>query len=501
MIESIMEALNLVFQLDNFVWVMFGVGFGMLMGAIPGLSGSIAIVLLLPFTFYLEPIAGIAMLMGLSKGDGFGGSIAAILFNIPGTPHAYITTLDGYPLAKKGKAGKALDTALKASCTADVSSDLILIFLAAPVAAMALHIGPPEYTAIILFSLVLIALAASEDPMRGLIATGFGLLVSSVGLDPEEGTERLMFGVLELADGISLMPLAIGAMALSEIFRQTEKTAANVRNNQKPEACIAVNTGKKEDEYLTWAEYKKLFPTIMRSTGIGSAIGILPGIGTTVASYLSYITAKRRSPQPEKFGTGVLEGIAAAEAGNNAVNGPNLVPLVTLGIPGNLAAALILGGFMIKGLTPGPMFMDQQAPLLYALFAVLLISNAFTFIFGKIAIRFAHKFTAIPPHILYACILPLCSLGAYISHGQSFDLLVLFISCIVGYIFIKTKIPLPVFLVAYMLGSLFEHKLHQTLLLSDGDFTVFLTRPISAFFVALTAISVVYLLYKKRVHK
>lgn len=498
MIDHLLEGMAMVLQFENLIWAMFGVGFGMLLGCIPGLSGNIAITLLLPFTFYLGPIAGIAMLMGLSKGDGFGGSIPAILFNIPGTPHAVITSLDGYPLTKQGKGGKALAVALAASCTADVTSDLILIFLAAPVAAMALKIGPPEYTMIILFSLVLIALAASEDPLRGLVATGLGLMVSTIGLDPETGSQRLTFGMLELADGVSLMPLAIGLLALSELFRQVEITFGKMFRGEALDDRVAVKTGIRSDERITWQEYKRIFPTIMRSTAIGSAIGILPGIGTTVASYLSYVLAKRRSPHPEKFGTGVIEGVAAAEAGNNAVNGPNLVPLVTLGIPGNLAAALILGGFMIKGLTPGPMFMERQAPLLYALFTVLLLSNCFTYIFGRIAIRYAHRLTAIRPNILYATILPVCALGCFAANSEIFDFKVMFVSCLAGYAFIRLKFNLPVFLVAFLLGEMFEHKLRQSLVLSGGDFSIFAARPISCGFLLLTMGIVIYFLRNKR---
>lgn len=413
---------------------MFGVAAGMVLGCIPGLNANVGIVLLLPFTFYLGPVPGIAMLMGMSKGDGFGGSIPSILFNIPGTAHAVVTTLDGYPLTKKGQGGKALETALAASCTADFTSDLILIFLAAPVAAMALHVGPPEYTMIVLFSVVLIALAASDDPLRGL------------GLQEH----------------------------------------------------VAFSTGRPEDEHLSWKEYKSLLPTIFRSTGIGSLIGILPGIGTSVASYLSYVVAKRRSKHPEKFGTGVLEGVASCEAGNNAVNGPNLIPLVTLGIPGNLAAALILGGLMVKGLTPGPTFMENQAPMLYALFTVMLFSNIFTFLFGKLAIRYAHKMTSISPSALHGNILILCAMGCYVSQNSAFALLIMFTFAVVGYIFLRLKLSLPVFLVAYILGSMLEHKLRQSLALSDGDFTIFLTRPISATFLALTVICTLYFLFRKK---
>ena len=340
-----MTALGMVLDWQNFFWSLFGVTFGIIMGAIPGLSDTMAIVLLLPFTYYLGPIPSIAMLMGLSKGGNFGGSIPAILFNIPGTPQAMITTFDGYPLAKQGKSGKALKTALFASVTADTASDLVLIFLAAPVAMVALHIGPPEYSMILFFSLIIISLAASGSPCRGLISTGIGLLLATVGCDPETGTLRFNFGFIELADGISIMPMAIGLLAFSEVLLQAERWYRD-RNRRQAEEIRLSRPGT-DDDRLTTSEMKLCLPTIARSTLIGSFVGIVPGIGTTVGAYLSYIWSRKKSPYPEKFGNGALEGIAASEAGNNAVNGPNLVPLLTLGIPGNLAAALILGGALL----------------------------------------------------------------------------------------------------------------------------------------------------------
>ena len=321
---------------------------------------------------------------------------------------------------------------------------------------------------------------------------------AAVGMDPDEGTERLTFGILDLCDGIPLMPLALGLMAVSELFRQSETSFFRYFRGLGLQEHVAFSTGRPEDEHLSWKEYKSLLPTIFRSTGIGSLIGILPGIGTSVASYLSYVVAKRRSKHPEKFGTGVLEGVASCEAGNNAVNGPNLIPLVTLGIPGNLAAALILGGLMVKGLTPGPTFMENQAPMLYALFTVMLFSNIFTFLFGKLAIRYAHKMTSISPSALHGNILILCAMGCYVSQNSAFALLIMFTFAVVGYIFLRLKLSLPVFLVAYILGSMLEHKLRQSLALSDGDFTIFLTRPISATFLALTVICTLYFLFRKK---
>ncbi|MGN1038248.1 MAG: tripartite tricarboxylate transporter permease [Mailhella sp.] len=490
MFESIMTALTIVLDWQNFFWALFGVSFGIVLGAIPGLSDTMAIVLLLPFTYYLGPIPGIAMLMGLSKGANFGGSIPAILFNIPGTAQAMITTFDGYPLARQGKSGKALKTALFASVTADTASDIVLIFLAAPVAAMALRIGPPEYSMILLFSLVIIGLAASNSPCRGLISMGIGILLSTVGSDPETGSLRFNFGFIELADGISIMPLAIGLMAFSEVLRQAENYYRERKAPKKEE--ITLSRPGTDDDRLTPAEMRQCLPTIARSTLIGSFIGIVPGIGTTVGAYLSYIWSRKKSRHPEKFGHGALEGIAASEAGNNAVNGPNLVPLLTLGIPGNLAAALILGGFMIKGLIPGPQFMESNAPMLYALFAVLLISNLYTLIVGGAFVHYARKMTNIPKTVLFSCVMVFSFLGAYVNNGSLFDVYVMLFFGVAGYVFQKLRLSLPTIIVSFFLGSLLEHKIRQTMLISRGDWTIFLSRPIACVFLALTVFAVLF---------
>ncbi len=503
MVEDVLAGLGMVLAWDNLFWSFFGVSFGMLMGCIPGLTDNMAIVLLLPFTFYLNPIAGISMLMGLSKGGNFGGSIPAILFNIPGTPQAMVTCLDGYPLTQQGKSGKALKMALYASTVGDTTSDLVLIFLAAPVAMLALKVGPPEYTMIIFFSLIIISVAATEDPIKGVIATGIGLLLGTVGLDPMRGTSRLEFGIIELSDGFQIMPMVIGLLAFSEVLRQIELEVKGRSEKKEAPDFVAENSRRPEshkdpNHRVTLQEFKGVMRTIFRSTGIGSAIGIIPGIGTTVAAYLSYISAKRASKHPKLFGKGSLEGIAACESGNNAVVGPNLIPLVTLGIPGNLAAALILGGFMIKGLTPGPMFMQRNAPLMYALFTVLLISNLYTFTVGNFFIRYIRNVTQIPKPILFTSILIFSVIGSYVFQSSIFDIFMMFCFGILGYILTKLQINLPTIIVAFFLGPLFERKIRQALLISGGDISIFFTRPISLAFFVLTVCGVAFLIKQKR---
>lgn len=497
MFDDLMGALQLILAWENFFWAFVGVLCGFIMGAIPGLTDTMAIVLLLPFTYYLGPVAGISMLMGLSKGGNFGGSVPAILFNIPGTPQAMCTTFDGYPLARAGKSGKALNMALLASVLADAMSDLVLIFLAAPVAMMALRIGPPEYSMIVIFSLAIISVAATDDPLRGLLSTALGLFLACVGTDPEYGTTRLTFGRVELADGFGLMPMVIGLLAFSEVLLQAEKHFRDRAGSRGPEAPVRVSSDP-ADNRVTRAEMKRCMPTIFRSTLVGSAVGIIPGIGTTVGAYLSYLWARKKSRDPQLFGHGSLEGIAASEAGNNAVNGPNLVPLVTLGIPGNLAAALILGGFMIKGLVPGPRFMEDHGALLYALFGVLLISNIFTYAVGKAFIPYVRYLSAVPRTALYACILVFTILGSYVFNGSMADVWVMFGFGILGYVLTKLGLNLPTLIVAFFLGQLLEEKVRQSLIISNGDWSIFFTRPIALLFAVLAAVVVSLYILKLR---
>lgn len=503
MLENIVVGMGMVLKLDNILASMFGVTVGIIMGAIPGLSEITAICLLLPFTFYLKPIAAIAMLMGLCKGGNFGGSIPAILFNVPGTAQAVVTSFDGYPLTRQGKSGKALKMALYASTMADTLSDFILFFLAAPVAAVALMIGPPEYAMIVLFSLVVVGVAGSENFVKGMIAIGMGLFLAVIGLDPVTGTPRFTFGSIELSAGLAVIPIVLGLFVVSEAFRQMElilkeRSSKNLNNRYQNQVKETTNLSNHK---VSLAEFKHCLPAIFGGVGIGSALGAIPGIGTTVAAYLSYMHTKRASKHPELFGKGALEGVAAAEAGNNAVNGPNLIPLITLGIPGNLAAALILGAFMMQGLIPGPLFMQQHAPMLYALFTVLIISNIFTFTVGSLFVKYVRHLTYVPKRILYPIVIVFASIGAYIFRSNLFDLIIMFTLGVLGYILVKIKIPIPPILVAFILGEILEKRMRQALIISGGSSTIFFTKPISLAFFLLTILVVLLFIRGRKKNK
>ena len=495
LLHNILLGMDMLLQWQVFFSAAAGVIFGLFMGAIPGLSDIIAICLMVPFTFYLNPIAGIAMLMGLSKGANFGGAIPAILFNIPGTPQAVITCFDGYPLAKQGKAGKALKTALYASCIADTLSDGILFFFAAPVAMAAIMIGPTEYASVVIFALTLIAITSETGPLIGITSALLGLLLRCVGADPLTGAPRLAFGSDELSAGLDIVPMALGFFVLSEIIWQL---CAEKMQGWGSMNSVEDQEAQNEDHGFSWDEFKQCLPSIGRGTLIGSAIGALPGIGTTVGSYLSYMAAKKASKTPERFGKGALEGIAAAESGNNACNGPNLIPLITLGIPGNLAAALILGAFTMQGLTPGPMFMETQAPMLYALFIVLFFSNFFTLGFGFLFTKFTRRIVSLPKNYIYATVIIFGFIGTYVVHSSTFELYYTLFFCFVGLLCRKGGIPMIPLLIAFILGSSLELKIRQTLDLHAGDLTIFISSPISCTFLTLSVVAIIYTVFRQK---
>lgn len=496
MIENLILGLSMVFQFDNLFWAFVGVTIGMALGATPGLTDTMGMSLLIPFTFFLEPIAGIAMLMGLSKGGNFGGSVPAILFNLPGTPQAAITAIDGYPLAKQGKSGKALKITLYSSVIADISSDLVLMLFAAPVAYLAIRIGPPEYTAIIFFSIAIICSVSSDNFLKGMIAIGIGLLLTIVGSDPATGRVRFIFGNEHLVGGFSIIPLVIGLLIVSEVFNQAFRGL-----QQKIKIHSEADLGSVNHDRLSLKEFKRCLKPIANAIGIGSVLGALPGIGAVPAAYMSYGRAKSISKHKEEFGKGSIEGIAASEAGNNAVVGPNLIPLITLGIPGNLAAALILGAFMVKGMVPGPLFMQEQGPMLYALFTVLIISNFFNLIVGWIFIKYIKYLRQIPKIYMYPAVILFAIVGSYSYQNDWFDIIVMICFGLLGFILNKFAIPTPPILVAFILGKMFEERMRQSLIISRGSLLIFFKSPIALFFIILSLFAIIYIGFGNQIKK
>lgn len=483
MLDALAGAFSLFASVDNLLAIVIGVAIGTFVGAIPGMTGTLAVALALPFTFYMPPVTAILLLVGIYKGSFYGGSIPAILIRSPGTPAAACTALDGYPLSQQGKAGKALNMALYASCCADLISNIALFFFAALIASYALRFGPPEFFALICFALTITAGVSGNSLLRGMVAAMLGLLLATIGQDLVYGSPRMHFGEPELMGGLNFIPVLIGLFAIPEIINMAAKRGGVIGRVE------SVNRKR-----VTWAEFRQCLPSIGRGGVIGVILGAIPGIGGAPAAFLSYSEAKRTSKEPEKFGKGSLEGVAASEAGNNGVCGATLIPLLALGIPGDVITAIILGAFMIHGIAPGPQLFEGNITMVYAIFMGILASSAVLFIIGKGAISAFGKIAEVPRGILLPVVLVLCAFGAYGVNNTMFDVLVMMIMGVVGYIMLRLYIPAAPFLIAFILGPMFEDNLRRSLLTSQGSPLVFFRSGISTFFLALTVVAVVLIL-------
>jgi len=473
------------FTLGNIAFIFLGIAMGVVVGAIPGLNGPMAIALAVPMTYYMSPLAAIAFLVGINKGGTFGGSIAAILLNTPGTPESAATCFDGHPLAKQGKAEKALKMALYASVFGDTFSDFILILVAAPIAVVALKMGPPEILAVIVFALTIIAGLEAKQLVKGLIGAGLGIFFASVGMDPNTATPRLTFGLWDLENGISLMALGIGTLALSEVLVQLEEKVDATTERFKLD-----KKRNEADRRVSWKEFRSVFRTLIRSSLIGSAMGALPGLGAVIASFLGYGAAKRASKDPDSFGKGNIEGVAAAEAANNAVIGANLIPLFTLGIPGNVASALLIGAFIIHGVTPGPLMFEENGRLSYGIYGGMMVGNVLNLLVGAIGLRVFVKVLSIPRNILYPVIVFICMTGAYIADSSLFAVGVMIIFAVLGYFMKKLDFSFVTFIIGFVLGPMFEMSLQQTLVMSRNNIFIMFQRPIALAFMLLTILFV-----------
>ena len=469
----------------NLAFVAAGVFTGILVGAVPGLNAPMAIAIAVPLTYYMTPLAGIAFLVGIMKGGTFGGSITAILLNTPGLPEATTTAFDGYPLARQGKGLKAMKMALYSSVFGDTFSDIVLFTVAAPLAILALKMGPAEMTAVLLFALTIVAGLSGHSLLRGLIAAALGAFLSTVGLDMATAEPRLTFDVVELQDGIPIIPLTIGLLALSEIIIQIER---HLRAEGRD--AVAIDAFKvdvpREHKVVSWGEWKRCFRTVVRSSLIGTGIGALPGVGAIVAGFLGYAAAKSASKHPGRFGKGEIEGVAATEAANSAVSGANLIPLLAIGVPGSLSAAILIGAFLIHGVDPGPLIFKNSPQLIYGIFAAMAVANAFNFLIGFTGLRFFALLVRVPQAILHPVIVILCIAGAYSNGNSMFAVGVMLVFAVLGYFMRKLDFSFATFIIGFALGESFEVFFRQTVILFAENPASLLTRPIVLLFLALT---------------
>lgn len=481
MLQYIVPATGLLFTLENILWINIGVFVGSVFAAIPGLSVILCVILFLPVTYTMTAIPGMMFLLGIYCAGGYGGSVSAILINTPGTPHAAATMLDGHPLSRQGRTKAALKIALYASTFGGVFSALMLLFLGPQVAKIAAQLGTAEYFMACVFGLTIIAGVSGKSIIRGLVSACLGLLISCVGTDPMTSYDRFTFGIPRLYLGLDLAVCLIGLFALVEILAKAEKKLGELR----------LDTAKMHDDgKITRQEFKRMIRPVLMSSLIGVMVGIVPGTGASEASWFSYNTAKNLSKHPEEFGKGSVEGIAAAESANNAVTGATLIPLLTLGIPGDGTVAIMLSALMINGLNPGLSLFTTDGDIMYAIMLGLILVNIFMLIQGKFLTTLFAKVVSIPQEILTPIIVIFCFAGAYSVNENYFDVAVALVFGALAWVLRKLDLPPVPILLGLVLGRMTETNFRRALLISNGDPSIFLQSIYCKIFLALIIIAV-----------
>lgn len=476
---AVLDGISRAFSLEAVMYCTLGVTLGMFVGVLPGIGILPTIALLIPFTFYLEPMTGIAMLAGIYYGAAYGGSTASILLNMPGTANTAVTCLDGYPMAQQGRSGVALFITTIASFVGSILGIVILAAFAFPLAELALRFGSQEYFALMVLGLVAASLMSSTTPSKSLAMVVFGLVLGIVGIDVTSGVPRFTFGIIQFYDGISLIAIALGLFGLSEL----------IRNSNAPQTVnVTAQDIKIRSMIPTADDWKRSIPAMLRGTGVGSVFGPLPGTGSTIAAFVSYALERRVNARPERFGKGAIEGISGPEAANNAAIQTAFIPTLTLGIPGDAVMALMIGVLMIHGIAPGPQLMTNDPGMFWGLIA--------TFLFGNVVLLFLNipliglwvRILSIPYSILFPAVMGFLCIGVYSVSYSVIDLYVLLALGIAGYFLIYCGFPIAPILLGLILGPMLEENFRRALLVQRGDFMGFFYRPISGTLLILTAV-------------
>jgi putative tricarboxylic transport membrane protein len=476
-LHSLLYGFYIGLQPDNLLFCFIGVLIGTLVGVLPGIGPVGAISILLPATFRMSPVPAIIMLAGIYYGAMYGGSTTSILVNIPGEAASVVTCLDGYEMAKQGRAGPALGIAAFGSFIAGTLGLIGLMLFATPLAEFALKFGPPEYFGIILLGLTLLTYLSHGSVIKAIMMGAFGLILSFIGLDPINASPRMTFNILQLWDGIDMVPLAMGLFGISEVLINIEESATPQILKTKIKNLFP--------SVLDWMQSKG---AILRGSILGFFLGILPGGGAVISSFVSYSIEKRISKEPEKFGKGAIEGVAGPEAANNSATAGAFVPLFTLGIPANIVMALLFGALVIHGMRPGPFLLKDHPDLFWGVISSMYIGNAMLLVLNLPLIPLWVQVLKIPYRILFPLILLFCIIGSYSLKNSVFEVLLMFIFGIVGYLFRKFHYEAAPLILAFVLGPMFEANLRQSLTLSKGSFSIFFTRPIAVVTIILAII-------------
>ncbi len=479
----IIEGLENLVTSYAILYMVFGLMFGILLGAMPGFGATLGIVLLIPFTFGMDPGIALPMLAGVYSGAIFGGSITAITVGIPGTSAAAATVLDGYAMTMKGESRKALTTAVFSSSFGGLTGGLTLLLFASTLSGFTLYFGPAEYFMLSVFGLTVIVTVMGDSIIKGVISGLIGLLLATIGIDPINGADRFIFGQMYLIDGLPLIPVILALFAFPrslEMIRDTftkRKESSDKKNFRMSGKSISIK------------EMKKMFPTLIRSSVLGTFIGMIPGAGANIACWVSYSEARRKSKHPEKFGTGIAEGVVAAEAANNATEGGSLIPMLTLSIPGSSAAAVMLGALMIHGMVPGPMLFTQHGTTTYTYIWAIIFNSLLLIGIGYYGSKLFSKIVHVPGVVMAPIIIIVTLLGAFASRQLIFDMGVTVILGSIFYLLSTVRFSMPAILLGFILGPIAEKGFRRAMLISHDDWTVFFTRPLALGIFILTILS------------
>jgi putative tricarboxylic transport membrane protein len=484
------QAIGEVMNLFTLALITIGVLFGIIGGSIPGFTITMAILVTFPFTFAMDPINGLALMIGVFVGGYSGGLVSGVMLGIPGTPSSITTVYDGHPMSKKGEPGRALGIGVAASFIGTFLSVIILIIFGPLIAKFSLNFRPWEITALIIFALTLVASLSNGAMIKGLMAAAFGLFIATIGLD-RSGNLRFDFGMPEMSAGFEMLPVMIGVFAFAQLMDNVEKLKKNKTQNNEPDMNVKIpyrQIGKD-----LWNQKTNT----LRSAIIGSIIGALPGTGGSVANFVSYDQSKKFSKHPEKYGSGIPDGIIASESSNSAVSGGAFIPTLALGIPGDLPMAIMMGVLILHGVTPGPLMFQQNPVLIGSIYVSLFVGAIIMLVSQFFLIRWFAKISLVPQQVLVPVVLLLCAVGSFALHNNVFDIWVLFVFGVIGYFLSKAEVPLTPLILGVVLGHNLENQLFRAFELDDSWLTFF-TRPLSALFFLFALLSVIFSLRQNK---
>jgi putative tricarboxylic transport membrane protein len=472
----------------NLMWVVIGGFLGTVIGMLPGLGPATGVAILIPISYSMDPTTALVTMCAIYYGAMFGGSRASIMINTPGDASAIVTCFDGYPMTKNGEAGKALGISAIASFFGGMVGMIFLVFFTLPVAKLALKFGPAEMFSLLILALTATVTLAQGNLMKGFFAMALGFMIGTMGIDPQSGIFRFTFGVEALQDGVDFLVAMIGLYAVAEVFK-------NYRTLGREVALDTSTIGK---VWVSWKDFKQCLGSMIRSSPLGFVVGVLPGMGGTVATFMSYAMEKGLSKNPEKFGKGAIEGVAAPESANNASSCGALVPLLTLGIPGSGTTAVMLGALMMLGVRPGPVLFQMHPEIAWGVIASMMIGNVVLLLINMpLAIPLV-QLLKIPTRIMLPLILGMAFMGTYFLNYSPFDFVLVTLFALGGFLLMKLDVPLPPLVLALILGETVELNFRNAMTISGGNLMFFLERPLSATFLGLAGLSLVYFLWKNR---